>query len=461
MNRAKKLVSNSIIFTIGNIGTKLIAFLMVPLYTYTLSRADYGQIDILMTTVSLFLPITTLSIFDAVFRFSMDSSVNVKEILTSGIIVTALIALVELALYPFLFFFHFKYALAFLLILISTALFTLIQNFARAIGKSKIFALAGIINGFCFAILNVVFLVVWDFGIKGYLYSYLISIIMGIVYLVISLKSWQYIDVSLFSLKTTKKMLHYSIPLIPNSLAWWLTSDANRFIILTFIGVSANGLFAVANKIPSLLNMMFNIFTQAWQISAVEEYDSEDVDVFYSNTFDVLQSFLFLIVASILIIIRPLLNIIISPEFSSVWQYVPILLISSLFSNLSAFLGTVFLAVKKTSGLFSTTVVGIVVNLVISFIFTPIFGINGTALGGSVGFFTVMLIRFVYIQKYVNVRLNWIKFLSSFIGIIIISVGLYITNILQVYILVLGFIIIFIANISLFGKCTLFIKSYF
>lgn len=461
MNRAKKLVSNSIIFTIGNIGTKLIAFLMVPLYTYTLSRADYGQIDILMTTVSLFLPITTLSIFDAVFRFSMDSSVNVKEILTSGITVTVLIAFIEVALYPLLFFFHFEYALAFLLILISTSLFTLIQNFARAIGKSKIFAVAGIVNGLCLAILNIFFLVVWNFGITGYLYSFFISIIMGIVYLVISLKIWRYIDFSLFSLKTTKKMLHYSIPLIPNSLAWWLTSDANRFIILTFIGVSANGLFAVANKIPSLLSMMFNIFTQAWQISAVEEYDSDDVDVFYSNTFDVLQSFLFLTVASILIVIRPLLSIIISPEFSSVWQYVPILLISSLFSNLSAFLGTVFLAVKKTSGLFSTTVVGIVVNLVISFIFTPIFGINGTALGGAVGFFTVMLIRFVYVQKYVNVRLNWIKFLSSFIGIIIISSGLYVTNILQVYILAFGFIIIFIANISLFGKCALFIKSYF
>lgn len=461
MDRAKKLVSNSIIFTIGNIGTKLIAFLMVPLYTYTLSRAEYGQIDILITTVNLFLPITTLSIFDAVFRFSMDASSNVKEILTSGIIVTGLIAFVELALYPLFLLFHFKYILSFLLILVSTALFTLIQNFARAIGKSKIYAMAGIVNGFCFAILNIIFLAVWNFGINGYLYSYFISILMGIVYLAISLKIWEYIDFSSFSLKTTKKMLHYSIPLIPNSLAWWLTSDASRFFILTFIGVSANGIFAVANKIPSILSMMFNIFTQAWQISAVEEYDSEDVEVFYSNTFDILQSFLFLIVASILIVIRPLLNFVISPEFSNVWRYVPILLISSLFSNLSAFLGTVFLAVKKTSGLFSTTVVGVVVNLIVSFILTPMFGINGTALGGAVGFFVVVLIRFVYIQQYVHIKLKWIKFLCSFIGITIISVGLYITNIFQVYVIILGFIVTFIANISLFSKSALFIKSYF
>lgn len=57
-----------------------------------------------------------------------------------------------------------------------------------------------------------------------------------------------------------KEMLKYSIPLIPNAFMWWIISASNRFFILYFVGVEANGLFAVANKIPSFLSILYAIF---------------------------------------------------------------------------------------------------------------------------------------------------------------------------------------------------------
>lgn len=460
MERTKKLISNSIIFTLGNIGSKLIAFLMVPLYTYTLSSSEFGQVDVLITTVNLLLPIATLSIFDAVFRFSMDRNVDNTAILTSGLIVTVFLAFMGMLFYPVLVFANIPHTLYFILILVTTSLFTLIQNFSRAIGKSKLYATSGIVNGFMFATLNILFLVILKIGIIGYLLAYLLSLICATIYVSLMLKIWRYIKINSFSLSIVKQMLRYSIPLIPNSLAWWFTNDASRFFILAYVGVAGNGIFAVANKIPSLLNMMFNIFTQAWQISAVEEYDSKDSSLYYSSIFNTLQSFLFLVIGGILIIIKPILQFVISSDFPNVWKFVPILLFSAVFANLSAFLGTVFLAAKKTSGLFTTTVVGMVINITISWILTPYLGINGTSLGGAIGFCIVMLVRLNSINKYIHVQVDWFIFTLSMISTILMSYAIYLSGFYQYLFMGIGFAILLISNFSVIKSTYSLLKNF-
>lgn len=459
MERTKKLLSNSIIFTLGNIGSKLIAFLMVPLYTYTLSSAEFGQVDVLITTVNLLLPIATLSIFDAVFRFSMDRNTDSTAILTSGLIVTVALALVGVLFYPILAFLNISHTLYFVLILVTTALFTLIQNFSRAIGKSKLYATSGIVNGFMFASLNIIFLVILKIGIIGYLLAYLLSLISATIYVSLMLKIWRYLRWSAFSFKIVRQMLRYSIPLIPNSLAWWFTNDASRFFILAYVGVAGNGIFAVANKIPSLLNTIFNIFTQAWQISAVEEYDSTDSSSYYSATFNTLQSFLFLVIGGILVVIKPILQFVISSNFPNVWKFVPILLFSAVFANLSAFLGTVFLAAKKTSGLFTTTVFGMVINLILSWVLTPYLGINGTSLASAIGFSIVMFIRLKSIDKYIHVQVDWGIFALSMISTILMSFAIYLSGVYHYLLLVIGLVVLLIANFSTIQSVYRFAKK--
>ncbi|WP_318766694.1 polysaccharide biosynthesis protein [Lactiplantibacillus carotarum] len=87
MNRNKKLLSNSIVFTIGNLGSKFISFFMVPLYTLAMNTKQFGQVDLVITTVNLFLPIATLSLFDAVFRFAMDKEQDPAKVFSSGFLV--------------------------------------------------------------------------------------------------------------------------------------------------------------------------------------------------------------------------------------------------------------------------------------------------------------------------------------------------------------------------------------
>lgn len=425
MDRRKKLIRNSFIFTLGNLGSKLIAFIMLPLYTYTLSTSEFGTVDLLITTVNLFLPIVSLSIGDAIFRFSMDHSENASRVLSNGVAILSVLSLGTVLLSPLFFFFKIPYVPIFLLILIASVFFTAFQNFSKAIGKSLIFAVSGIINAFTFATLNLVFLWFLRLKVSGYLAAYFIGILVALIYVFLSLKAWRYIDLQSLRLFEIKRMLRFSLPLIPNSLAWWLSNDANRFFILKFVGVGANGVFAVANKIPSVVNVIFNIFSQAWQISAVDEFSSDDRDTYYSNVLNKLQEVQLLFIALIILIVRPVFNLVIAAKFQSAWIYVCPLLLGALFSNSSSFLGTIFIAAKKTSAVFLTTIFGTIINLVLSFVFTPYFGIFGTSFASMIAFFVMVIQRVRSLKTIVRIRVSWTRLVSSSVLILIESFSLY------------------------------------
>lgn len=72
-SKYNSLVKNIGLFTIGSFGSKIVSFLMVPLYTAVLSTSDYGTVDLVSSTAQLLMPILILSIQDATLRFSMDS----------------------------------------------------------------------------------------------------------------------------------------------------------------------------------------------------------------------------------------------------------------------------------------------------------------------------------------------------------------------------------------------------
>lgn len=420
-NRYKDLITNSFVFAIGNLGSKLIGFFLVPLYTYALTTSQYGLVDVLTTTVSVFLPIVSLSIFDAVFRFAMDQNENKKYVFTNGLMITLYSAGVMLIAYPILIFFKIPLVLPFLIILFLNVLLSILQNFVRGIGFVKRFALAGIVNVVALGISNIVFLVIFKLGIQGYLISIILSFLCSIIFLSLSTKIWIFIDFNLVSLTGMKRFLQYSIPLIPNSLSWWFTNDSSRFFILFFVGVSGNGLFAVSNKIPTILAVFFSIFAQAWQISAVSEFKKKDASIFYSKVFNLLISFSFILVGFFILFDQQFMRIYVSSKFFQSWEYVPSLLLAATFSNFSTFLGTIYLAAKRTSGIFSTTVFGMIINVVACALLIPVIGVHGAGVGGTLGFLAVTILRYFQTKKILIINIDWRVSTTSFLTILIMT----------------------------------------
>lgn len=407
MNKYKKLFNNSIIFAIGNLGSKLMQFIMVPLYSFTLTTSEFGKTDIITTIISLLSPLVSLEIYDAVFRFAMDKSENKKVVLNSGLVITLLSSIVILLLGFVLNLFSFFKGYCLVLdcfLLVCTIFYSLISNYVRAIGYSKPFAIAGVINTFIMAGMNVVLLYFWKMGVAGYVISMIVGLLIGSLYL-LTTGIRKDINLRYFNRSVTVRMFIYSLPLIPNSLSWWINSTSDRLFILAMVGVSANGLYAMANKIPNAVTILTNIFYQSWQISAVEEYDNKNAREFITNVFNVFTYILLIGSILILMFIRPFFKILIDPSYYSAWRITPLVLWSLIYSSISGFLGTIYTATKKTGEIFITTVYGAIVNIVASLVFIKLFGIYGAALANAISFLVVLAVR--YYHLYVNGRISF------------------------------------------------------
>ena len=99
-NRKHYLMKNTIIFTLGNLGSKLISFFLIPLYTNVLTTAEYGVIDLVATVGTVAVPIFTLNICEAVMRFALDKDANTKKITQIGTRVLLIGILVGLSILP-------------------------------------------------------------------------------------------------------------------------------------------------------------------------------------------------------------------------------------------------------------------------------------------------------------------------------------------------------------------------
>lgn len=253
-SKYKKLVKNSVVFFIGNLGSKVITFLIVPFYTYYLTTAEYGTADLVTTTVNLLVPFAMVGMNEAVLRFTVSKEVDVKTIASNSLLVVIAGWVICWLLFPLFRMFSVigDNVVYFLLLLCLTSFNYVFMQLLRGIGNSKAFAANGVVITFVTAFSNVLVLAVWHLGVGGYLASMVVAQFIGALHIIVSCRLWNYISFSSLNRHALNDMLTYCIPLIPNSLMWWIMSASDRYVILFFIGAGANGIYNVAQKIPKL-----------------------------------------------------------------------------------------------------------------------------------------------------------------------------------------------------------------
>lgn len=411
MNKYKKLFSNSVVFAIGNLGSKMITFFMVPLYTRYLTTSEYGTSDLISTLVSLLTPILTLSVIDAVFRFAMDKGSDRSEVLTDGFLISLISLVIYILLIPVLR--KIPYGVFVAGLTYASALESMLQQFARGIGRSKLYASTGILMTLVTVLSNIIFIVIFGWQLTGYLLSMVLAQVIGFIYLFIALKAWQYLYFRQINYTLAKRMLVYSIPMIPNTVSWWLSNSANKVFITILLSTAANGIYAVANKIPSLISVFVTIFTQAWQISAVEEFKSKDSSAFFSEIMNLTVGLLFIAVAFLTLFSKLLVMILSTAAYYSAWRIVPWLALAVLYSSLASFLGTIYTSSMHTKYLFTTTLAGALVNVGSNLLLIPLFGLSGAGIGACLAFVTVAFLRLRDSRKFIYLHVNRPQWLGS------------------------------------------------
>ena len=412
MDRYTKLIKNTLIFAIGTFGTRILSFVIVPLYTYVLTTAEYGKIDLFVTAITMMQPIGCLMFSEAVIRFGTTKERSREEILTNSMLVFFYSILFAFAMIP-LDFYAFKLGENLWLYVIVQILYGYVAIFAqylRANGQSVAYALSSILQ--CCTMLgsNVVLLIMLRIGMRGYFYSMLLSNLVCSVFITIAGRIVQNLSFRKINWKLLKEMLHYSIPLIPNSMMWWIMSAGDKYIINYSLGDSANGIYSIALKVPTVLSLMYTIFVQAWQVSAIEEKNNSEIEAFYNTVFSASSFVLGLASSCVIIGIYPLFNFILNENFRSAWEYVPLLCIAMVVNGFSEFMGIVYTITKRSSRVLAATSIGAVVNILCNLALVGRFGLYGVAIGTIVGYLVVLFLRMQDMKKYMHITLKVRRF---------------------------------------------------
>ena len=404
------LSANMLLFAISSFGSKIISFLLVPLYTSVLSTEEYGTVDLLTTTATLLIPIMTLNIQDAVLRFALDKSYRPSDVISTGfrinligggVVFLGLLTVKRLGFIStdgtLLLFMFMMYLLG--------ALNNMLTLYLKARDRIPVLVVSGLMNTILMCVLNILFLLVFEMGLNGYLWAYVLSNLAAVLYQLIFGRILG--EVHLFTAKNIAgDMVAYSSPLIANSIAWWINNASGRYILTLFCGVAANGLFSVAYKIPTILSTIQSIFYNAWSISAIKEFDPKDRDGFIGdifNTYSVLSVF---VCSGIMLLNIPLAEILYANSFFSAWQYVPFILVGTVFNGLALFQGCLFTAVKRTKDVSRSTMAGAVVNIIGNLVFIYFMGTMGAALAAMCGYLVTFLMRSWNLREIISMKIN-------------------------------------------------------
>lgn len=414
LEKSKKLIQNVFLFFLASFIPKTISFFMVPLYTECLSTLEYGTIDLITTTVQLLLPILTLQVQDAILRFSVAGQDDPRKVFSIGLrIVSA--GFVFLASATFLLTMlgvvdlNGAYIAFFLASYLTGALGNVVNYYLRALDKVKEITIASVITCLITVSCNLLFLLIFRWGVNGYLLANILGHVLSLLYLMLAARLGRYISFRINDPELTRRIIVFSLPMIVSALSWWINNSLDKYILSFFCGVSATGLLAVAYKVPTIISTLGATISKAYSVSVLQNFDPTDKDGFLGQSYAVISFSMVLCSSALMLINIPLSRLLFAKEFYAAWQFVPPLLLSALFNYMSLSCENMCLALNRTRLISSTALIGAGINTFLNLCMIPLLGSYGAAVATAIGFFCVWMMRYIWILRHIQLKNARIK----------------------------------------------------
>ena len=414
MDKYKKLISNTLIFAIGTFSSKVLVFLLMPFYTRVLTRGELGTADLIVQTANLLIPIVSVGISNAIIRFGLDRAVDKRDVFTSGITIVGCGYALFLLLRPLLTMIPMinEHTYLIYLYVLTSCLRSLCSQFVRAREYVRLYAFDGVLSTTTVILFNVFFLVVFRLGITGYVLATICSDLFSAVFLFWVAELHRFIRFRGMNWRLIREILQFALPLIPANIFWWITNVSDRYFVTYMIGSDANGLYAMAYKIPTMIILVSGIFTDAWQMSAITDAGSGR-ERFFTNVSSAYQAVIFTAGSGLILFTKVLGKIFWAPAFYDAWRFVPLLVLATVFSCFVTFLGSIYMAEKRSVATLVTTIAGALINLLLNFLLIPAFGVNGAAFATFISYFAVFALRAIDTRRFVKIRWNLPKLIAN------------------------------------------------
>lgn len=447
---SKNLVKNSFILGLGIIIPKFLGIIILPLLTSYLNTSEYGEYDLIISITSLIIPIISLQIQQGIFRFLLTSKNEIQKksyILTSFIfiiistIITSPISFIICKLLNL----SNTLSIIVCLLIVCESIYILLGQVMRGLGQNFKYSIATITYAVFNIILTVTFVKILSYGLFGVVLSICLSYFFSFVFLMYNVFKRFKFSLKNINFKSMKELCKFSIPIIPSSISLWVVNFSSRIIIVYFLSAEANGLYAVATKIPSIYMVAYNVFNLSWTETAVRVAD-ENVDKceYYSLLFNKL--FVFLVGSLILIIsMTPLFyKIFVNEAYFEAYNQTGILYYGVFFNSIICFFSGIYIALNKTKQVGYSSIGGAVINIIINLLLIKYIGLYASSISNILSYLTIVIYRANDIKKYVDMKYNYRNIITGITCLVVCSIFYYIKNI---YCFIIIFIISLIYNL--------------
>jgi O-antigen/teichoic acid export membrane protein len=384
---------------------------MLPIYTVYISPVDYGKYDFYSTCVTFLASVLFLDIWNGIMRFMFDYSANEtkEEVIYNGTCIFLLscgfFSLVALLMGVFR---DIPYLWWIYLYGILMNVQNICSYIVRTLGDNRLYVKAGMISSAAIAVINYIMLKYLAFDYSAIFIASCIGFTINAMILNCRIHYLDIMRKKLYNSIIFNEILKFSLPLCVNSVAYWLITGYNRVVISQKLSFYDNGLYAVATKFTVGITLFTMCFQLAWQEMSYLHASKErsKADLFYSNAINCYITLLGIGACLLVPIVYLVYPILVADAYNESKILVPLAILGTCASALSAFLGNIFGAIKETQYLFITLVISSVINLVLLHTMIPIYATQAVNIALLGAFFVNCLLRAKLLNKYITVNVK-------------------------------------------------------
>lgn len=405
----------------GNVFTKFISFILLPLYTRLIDPEIYGIYGVSMTIVQLVVPVVYMCIWMAVFRFSAEAETKQDryEVISTGLpvmwIASGLIVAVLMIINifwnlgnPYLVCFYaiangFQYFYGYI---------------ARSMKDNKTFILSGCVNSTINLLLNWIGIVYLHHGIETLYYSYIIGTLVQVLIIEIKFRVLSHFRMEYVHKERLLTLFQFGGPLALNSVMQWLLTGLTQIMIAQMLGTYYNGLFSMAVKFATLISLIASIFEYAWLELAYDLAKNDNSTGNYRRVINMLFGVLMFGASAMMLVIKVLFPYFIAPAYSEALEIIPYIVVYASANSFASFLATIYMSYKDVKTITVSSLVAGGTNLLLILLLIPALGFHGAMISLMVASVLIMLIREIVLAKKYEIGIDvltgiWIVILPA------------------------------------------------
>ncbi|MFZ5979890.1 MAG: lipopolysaccharide biosynthesis protein [Candidatus Zixiibacteriota bacterium] len=427
----KSLAKHSVIYGLGDLLSKSIGFILIPVYTHYLTTEEYGTLELLDLTSYIIGLLLAMGIAQSVVRYYYEYEDQTRK---NQVISVAMLTIWAVSIGVLFVLFSFSGNISNLVFkspdyshLLNIIFITMVINLSNEIPttllriqqRSVFFVLVSLARLTLNLTLNIVFIVHYGLGVEGILYGGLIANAAAGVFLTIF--TLRQCGVT-YSLDIAFSMLKYGLPLVGSWFGMFVLNFGDRFLLQRLTSLSDVGIYSLAYKFGMLPNLMvLTPFQRIWAPKQFEIVREPDARPTYALVFSYFIFFQLFIGLGILVLIRDVIFIIADAEYHSAYQYVALILLSYIFYGAYSFTQFGILLKKKTKYLGINALIGAVLNVGLNLLLIPRLKIWGAAIATICSFAFLFISIFPIAQSLYRIPYEYPRLLKM----VLTAAGLY------------------------------------